>query len=91
MTSFFEKLGIVIVFSVAFAWLVSPAAAGTLAFYDLNDWSRVGFNSVHAIQLSGATPGGPGKSPTEFHREAERHSETGAFGNALPPEQMGRE
>jgi hypothetical protein len=26
----------------------------------LTDWTKSGFNSVHAIQLSGTTPGGPG-------------------------------
>ena len=26
----------------------------------LNDWVKSGFNAVHAIQLSGSTPGGPG-------------------------------
>jgi hypothetical protein len=26
----------------------------------LSDWTKSGFNAVHAIQLSGSTPGGPG-------------------------------
>lgn len=27
---------------------------------NLTDWTKFGFNAVHAIQLSGTTPGGPG-------------------------------
>ena len=27
---------------------------------ELTDWTKSGFNAVHAIQLSGTTPGGPG-------------------------------
>lgn len=27
---------------------------------NLTDWAKSGFNAVHAIQLSGSTPGGPG-------------------------------
>lgn len=30
----------------------------------LTDWTRSGFNAVHAIQLSGSTPGGPGNYAT---------------------------